>query len=50
MLWDGRSGVRSPLGAGDLSFLLTVQTESGVHAATYSEGNGTLSWGKAVGA
>jgi hypothetical protein len=47
---DGRSGVRSPLGAGDLSFILTVQTESGVYAAPYSDGTGTLSRGKAVGA
>ena len=50
MLWDRSSGVRSPLGTGDLSLFLKVQTESGVYAATCTQGTGTLSRVKAVGA
>jgi hypothetical protein len=54
--WDGvvdiaivlrasRSEVRIPIGAGGLSFLQNVQTDSVAHPASYSVGTGILSPG-----
>lgn len=36
----GRTGVRIPVGLGDLSHLVNIQSSSGVHPSSYSAGDG----------
>jgi hypothetical protein len=43
-LWDERSGVRIPAGAGNLSLYHCVQAGSGAHPASYQMDNGLFPW------
>ena len=45
-----RSGVKTSVGARNLFFSITVQTDPGVHKASSTTGNGLFPEGKAAGA